>query len=196
MKGGLRSACLTMVVFLVGCGADGALRLPVSEFTAEHAQLYEDGVDFVHDPRALSGRWRMNWERELHDRVRWADFIGVVRVSNILVEVDPEQHTSYRLRTQVEQPLLGEAPNELELPSAYGQAGVDSVARNQQRLLNARLVAYVKWYRNDLGEIAAHWHLAPASRPVLRRTSHWLERVRGVDSLPGATRIQRTVRAR
>jgi len=148
-----------------------------SEFTEEHAEFFEDGVDYVANPDALEGRWREEWQREMEKRLEYSDFIGVVTVTTLRTDIDPGRRTSFRLMTAVDKRLFGEAPKGgITLLVRDGQPGYETVAGNQRRILDEHFVAFVKWYEDDNELISAHWHLSPASDIILDRVQELILR--------------------
>jgi len=154
-------------------GGNGAIR-PTSQFTAEHAESFEDGIDFYADPELLEGRWREDWTRDIQKRVGWSDLIAIVSVSTLRTDIDPERRTTFRIVAKIDRVILGEAPadDELVLPVREGQPGFVSVEGHDQRILNHQFVLYTKWYLNEIDEIAPHWHLSPATPAIVRRTEY------------------------
>lgn len=165
------------VAFACGCGGGSGQIKTSSDFTVEHAEFFEDGVDYVANPDVLEGRWRDDWQRELEKRLEYADFIGVVTVTTLRTDIDPGRRTSYRLMTKVDKRLFGEAPKAgLTLLVRDGQPGYETVDGNQRRILDERFVVFVKWYENDNELISAHWHLSPASDVIVDRVRELLLR--------------------
>jgi hypothetical protein len=165
----------------VGCGGAAPKPRPVTEFTERDGRLFEDGVDFVGDPEALGGRWRDEWSEHLDHRVRRADAVAIVMVRTVRTDIDLDRRSTYRLLADVEEELLGALPEELSLTVNEQQQGFTTVQGNEERILNQPFVAFVKWYRTRSGQVEAHWHLAPASEPVLDRTAWLLEKRRDVE---------------
>ncbi len=164
------SVLCAAIVSLGGCGgAAGEVRQ--YQFTEEHAAVFEDGVDFVADPQILSGRWLEDWHRDMQKRVELSDFVGVVTVTTFRTDTDPGQQTTHRLLATVDRRLHGDPlGDELTLLTYEGQEGYATVQENEQRILNQRFVVFVKWYNDEEGAVAAHWHLALASEPIVSRT--------------------------
>jgi hypothetical protein len=165
------AAGFAAVLLLVGaCGAKPPPKVQYTQVTPEQERVFEHGVDFVAALEGLEGRWRDDWDRDLQERVAGADFIGTVHVKTLLTETDPEQRVTYRLMGTVERTLIGDANKEIELRVREGQLGFPTVHDNLQRLQDRSFVAYVKWYRDDVGERAAHFHLSPASEAIVSQT--------------------------
>jgi len=168
-----RSAVFVLWMLGSGCGGSSQAAVVTSPFTAEHAEVFEDGLDFVHDPDVLEGRWRDDWSSELQKRVGWADLIGVVHVRTLRTDTTPDREVTYRLIVSVERSILGSAPDEeLSLVVRQGEGGFESVRTNERRILDQSFVAFIKWYQDEREEIVPHWHLAPATDPVVRRTEY------------------------
>jgi hypothetical protein len=161
----------------VACGASAPEVQPTSPFTEEHAEVFEDGVDLIQDPEALEGRWREEWSRDLDRRVSFSDLIALVKVSYLRTDTDPGRVTTYRIIAQVQDVLHGESGiEELELTVKQGEGGFATIDGNERQILDARFVAFIKWYTNEANEVAPHWHLAPATRPVVARVEYLIER--------------------
>ncbi|MBN1653045.1 MAG: hypothetical protein JXA30_04645 [Deltaproteobacteria bacterium] len=148
-----------------------------SEFTATHAEFFEDGIDYVANPEALEGRWLQEWQRELEKRLEYSDFIGVITVNTLRTDIDPGRRTSYRLLATVDKSLYGNAPQEgLSLVVRDGQAGYETVDGNQRRILNEKFVVFVKWYETEDDSVLAHWHLSPASKTIVQHVQELIDR--------------------
>jgi hypothetical protein len=160
-----------VAVLSPGCGGGtGSIRV-TSEFTSEDAELFEDGFDFVKEPAALEGQWLEDWQREIKSRVANSDFIATVTVTTLRTDVNPERQTSFRVVANVERKLYGSIPgSELQLTVDEKAVGYASVKDNQDLYLNQVFVAYLKWYEKPDGEVAAHWHLSPASEGIVGAT--------------------------
>lgn len=168
---------LAALSLLSGCGGAQTEAVVTSPFTGEDAVVFEDGVDFVFDPDVLEGRWREDWSRELQQRVERADIVAVVRVATLRTDVDLDRRTTYRLIATVERELLGEPPQEeMSLVVREGEGGFESVRSNERRVLDGDFVAFVKWYQTEHESVAPHWHLSPATDPVLRRVEFLVRR--------------------
>lgn len=160
------AACLC---FALGCG--GASRnVQYAPMTAEQQRVFDHGVDFVAALEGLEGRWREEWDRDLAERAGGADYIGIIGVHSLLTETDPEQRVTHRLVADVQRSLYGDPGKDLELRVTEGQPGFTSVHENLPRIESREFVVYVKWYRDEDGERAAHFHLSPASDVIIRET--------------------------
>lgn len=138
--------------------------------TPEQLRVFEHGVDFVAALEGIEGRWREDWDRELQERVGAADFIGVVKIETLLTETDPEQVVTHRLVGRVGRTIAGKAEKTLELRVRESDGGFATIHDNVARIQAREFLAYVKWYRDDAGERAAHFHLSPASDAVVGET--------------------------
>jgi hypothetical protein len=154
---------------LAGCGG-AAKKTPITPTTPEQLRVFEHGVDFVAALEGIEGRWRDDWDRELQERVGAADFIGTVHVETLLTETDPEQVVTHRLVGRVTRSILGDAGKTVELRVREGQVGFPTIHDNVARIQARDFLAYVKWFTDDEGERAAHFHLSPASEPVIAET--------------------------
>jgi hypothetical protein len=188
MRRYLLPVVLLPLLALSACGG-GTTEVRISPFTAEHGEVFEDGLDFVADPEGLEGRWREEWSRDLDRRVTWSDVIAIVTVSTLQTSTDPDQRTTYRLVTQVGRQLLGEVPPEVEMIVREDGTGFTTVADNTRRILDSEFIAFLKWYEPAEGGVAPHWHLSPSSDPVVSRTEYLIERRHDI---PREPEFQRT----
>ncbi len=138
------------------------------------------GSILVADPEGLEGRWREDWSRELDQRVSWSDVIAVVSIQTVRTDTDPNRQTTLRLIAEPSRTLLGEVPDEIELKVSQNEEGFSTVEGNSRQILDTELIAFLKWYQAEDGSVLPHWHLAPASQPVLSRVEYLLERRREV----------------
>jgi hypothetical protein len=133
------------------------------------AEFFDDAADFIEDPGALGGSWASSYGAELQGRVDQADLICRVHIATINEDIDVDGHRRKHLLTRVSSTLRGDAPADgrLNLTVDQGSVGFDTVDRGERRLFNNRFIAFVRWYENDDGEVRAHWHLSPDTRPVV-----------------------------
>jgi hypothetical protein len=177
----MRLTISSILVAVAACGGGSQeVEVQVTPFTEEHALVFEDGVDFVADPEGLEGRWREDWSRELDQRVSWSDVVAVVTVRTIRTDTDPNRETTLRLLAEPSRTLLGDVPDEVELKVKQHETGFSTVEGNHRQILSTEFIAFLKWYQADDGSVLPHWHLAPASDPVLSRVEYLLERRREV----------------
>lgn len=168
-----------LAIWLVACGASAPPARVSSPFTAEDAEIFDDGIDFVAAPAGLEGAWHEDWREDLERRVGMADLIAIITVDTIRTDVDLERRETVRLLASVDDELVGEAPgDELQLITREGQPGFGTVQGNDRRILNQPFVAYVKWYTDSAGEVRPHWHLAPATAQVVEETRSLVETLR------------------
>jgi hypothetical protein len=136
--------------------------------TPEEARLFEHGVDFIGRLSGLEGKWRTDWDHDLEERVKGADLIAIVLLRSSRTDRDPEQRITHRFYGDVERALRGTPPAKpIELVVNQGELGFTSVDNNLLRLQGARVLAYVRWYRDETGMLANHFHLSPASDEVV-----------------------------
>jgi len=171
------TAALTLAAAcLLGCGAAAAPTLRVSgPLTEEHAHAFENGADFIDNPSLLEGSWLRTWQEDLDRRVSLADAVAVVTVSTLRHDVDLEQRETYRVIAHVDDALHGSPPEEVSLVVRQSEEGFSSVEGNEQRILDHRFVAFIKWAQ-ERGQIVPRWHLSPLSDGVARRVRSLVER--------------------
>ncbi|HKU42782.1 MAG TPA: hypothetical protein VJR89_31705 [Polyangiales bacterium] len=171
-------ALSTVCALLAACSKPMTTPARVSSpFTEADSKLFDDGLDTVADPDALSGRWADDWNEEMLQRTRRSDLIVLVEVTTLLTDTDPEGHVTHRLVASVEKTIKGKPPaDELNFSSASTAAGFPSVDSNKGRLLHMHLLALVKWVAQPDGSVSSHFHLAAGSEQVLSRVRADLER--------------------
>lgn len=165
-----------------------------AQLSAEHAQLFEQGVDFIAKLDGLDGRWREDWERDLQRRVEAADLVAEVVVRTLRTDTDPEQRVTHRIVVHVDRVIRGQEPSsELELAVREGALGFASVDQAVRRLPEQRFVAFVKWARGEEAfEPVPYFHLSPASEQVLAETEGWVTRLQEQAGAPSARVIVHT----
>lgn len=169
-----------VVLAFAACGGSQEVEVQLSPFTEEHAEVFEDGVDLVADPEGLEGRWREDWSRDLDRRVSWSDVIAVITVRTIRTDTDPNRRTTLRLVVEPSRELVGDIPDEVDLKVFHDAPGFSTVEGNSRQILDQEFIAFLKWYQADDGSVLPHWHLSPASQPVLSRVEYLLERRREI----------------
>lgn len=161
---------------IAGCGGTSAPQRTVTgPFSAEHAAVFENGVDYIADPTRIDGSWLREWEQEIDARVSLADAIGLVTITTLRTDVDLDRRETLRLVAHVDRERHGDLPDELTLVVRPGQPGYSTVHGNDRRILDQRFVLFVKWAEED-GTIVPRWHLSPAAERVVRRVNTLVER--------------------
>ena len=161
-----------------GCGGSAGGIKPSSPFTDEHARLFDDGVDLVSEPDKQPGRWGDDWRADLEGRMAESDAVAVGTVTTVHTDVNLDGKTSYRVVLDVDETPRGPLPSdELSLRSSEDAQGYPTMQANRERILNRRMIAFIKWYRGADGT-AAHWHISPASEQVAARVRDGLEEKR------------------
>jgi hypothetical protein len=167
---------LAAPVLLSACGSTAPPARATTPFTAEHAEVFEDGVDFIADPTHLEGAWREDWSRDLDQRVSESDLIARITVHTLRTDTDLERINTYRLQAKIDEALWGEPPeDEVTLTVREGEAGFGTLEGNDRRILNQPFLAFIKWYDAPDGQVRPHWHLAPATEPVVSRVEYLIE---------------------
>ena len=171
-----RTFFMSFIVLAVACADGGNAGRPSTAFSAEHAKLFDDGADLLADPDALEGKWGVDWDTEMRSRVQSSDVIAVAKVTTLRTDVDPQGQTTYHVVAQPTQVWKGQVPGDgLSLSSKEGAVGYASIDSQKQALLNQSFVVFVKWYSPSEGAVAAHWHMATATEPVLARVRTQME---------------------
>lgn len=168
-RGAWRARLLIGALCLAACGG-ASKQTPFTPATPEQVRVFEHGVDFVAALEGIEGRWRDDWDRDLQERVGGADFIGTVRVDTLLTGTDPEQAVTHRLVGKVTRTIYGDAGKSIELRTREGEPGFTTIHDNLTRIQAREFLVFAKWYLDDSGERAAHFHLSPASEPVIGET--------------------------
>lgn len=167
-------------IALSGCGA-AAPEVVVTPMTPEHEVAFENGVDFIDDPRLLEGSWLDTWESEVEHRVTLSDAIAVVRITTVRHDTDLEHHDSYHLVATVVSVRYGTLSGEVSLGTRQGEVGFGTVAGNDERILTPpadhpdHFILFLKWTRDESGSLVARWHLSPAGTAVVQRVNSLIE---------------------
>lgn len=158
------------VALASGCATRPQVR-PTSPFTPEMARYFDDSVDYISDLDSLGGTMAEDLRRQLSFLGRNSDFIGVVRIETVAVSQDPDGTQAYRLVAAIGETLHGNAPESglVQLRTAQGQAGYNTVSGRQDRLQNGRWLVFVKWYTDATDEVRPHWHLYPHTDALVTR---------------------------
>jgi hypothetical protein len=160
---------------VAGCGP-GAAQIVVTPLTPDDEVAFENGLDFIDDPALLEGSWLDSWQEDVERRVQLADAIVLIRIATVRTDTDLEHRDTYRLIGNVEQVRLGTGvPNEITLVAREGDPGFGTIQENDERVLNQRFIAYVRWTRSESGALSARWHLSPAGERVILRVNTLVE---------------------
>jgi hypothetical protein len=171
MRNGAIGALGIMVVTAVlsACSSTGTQVRPRGPWSPELAQFFDDAADFIEDPGDLQGAWSADYARELQGRVDEADLICRAEVRTVNEDISVDGHRRKHLLMQVTSVLYGEAPedNRLHISVGEGSSGFDTIDRSERRLISNHFIAFIRWYEDDDGSVRAHWHLSPATRPLV-----------------------------
>jgi hypothetical protein len=168
-----------VVLLSLGCGSAtsaGKAMHPSSPFTDNDARLFENGVDLVGDPAALTGRWADDWASELSSRVQRSDLIALLTVNTLRTDVNPQERTTHWLVGNIGDVLKGASADELSLATADDALGFDSVDRERMNILRRPMLVLAKWVKDSNGTVRARWHLATASPQVVAAVRNQLKR--------------------
>lgn len=176
-------------LLLAACGG-GQVERVVTPFTEEHEPIFENGLDLVRDPEGMGGAWLDTWEEELDARVTHADLVLLVTIQTVRHDTDLDRRDTYRLLVHVDRKLLGDVEEDLMLVVGQDDAGFQTIESNERHLLQQQFIAFIKWQRDDVGEVHARWHLAPATEAVTERVGELLElRRQVIRREPSRTRV-------
>jgi hypothetical protein len=154
------------------CGGSGASVVKPGEFNAQHALLFDDGVDLIEDPSGLSGRWRDDWESELGQRLELADVVASGTVSTVREEIDPEGHASYHVLFRVHKAFKGKPRgSEIILGSHEGASGFASIEQHREHMVDRNMIVFVRYAAGtdtSLSAVTPHFHMMPPSDAVAR----------------------------
>ncbi|MDP3276117.1 MAG: hypothetical protein Q8Q09_13035 [Deltaproteobacteria bacterium] len=170
MKARTVLALSLLALSVPACASRPGIR-PSSPFSAEHALLFDDSVDYLSSLDDLGGRLAADFTTQLNSLSRTADLVAVCRIETVTVSLDPDGSQSIRLTAAVTEILRGTAPEErrVSLRVAQGQPGYNTVSGRQERLQTGSWILFVKWYTDSEGALRAHWHLSPQSPSLERR---------------------------
>jgi hypothetical protein len=169
------SAVAGLSLFASGCGAS-APEVVITPMTPDDEIAFDNGIDFIDDPTLLEGSWLDSWQQDIERRVQLADAISLIQVHTLRTDTDLEHRDTYRLLSAVQQTRLGEhVPDEITLIAREGDPGYATIHGNEERVLNQRFIAYVRWTRSDAGTLVARWHLSPAGERVIARINTLVE---------------------
>lgn len=187
------TAVLLLACLLVAAGCGGpaqTVAVVTSPFTAEHEEVFDNGLDLVHDPRILEGAWLETWEDELARRADHADVIALVTVQTLRTDLDLDRRRTYRLITRVDRVYLGEnVGEELVFIAREGQGGFQTVETNERRLLDGQFIAFLKWAEDEDGIVRARWHFSPATDQVAQRVRRALRGRGNFEEESGTRRV-------
>ncbi len=165
---------LVMALGLAACATTStAKKISTTPLTPDEARVYEHGVDFIATLGGLEGKWREDWDKDLNVRIGSSDAIAIVTVKTLRTDTDPEHRVTHRLFASVDRVILGDTRGkEIEFAVREGAPGFMSVNDNQARVQGQSFVAFLKWYQDERGRIATHWHLSPASPEIVTETEN------------------------
>lgn len=165
----MRALIAAIACWGIGC-AGAASNVPITDFRASDAALFDNSVDLVADPVIVEGEHGA-FER----RVARADLVASIRVQSLHSEF-VKRRSAYRLTVKVKDRLKGSSTRELELRVSDDEPGHRSVELNEDRLLHEPFIAFIKWEADPASsEPNAHWHLSPDSEAV-RDKIEWVLR--------------------
>lgn len=145
--------------------------MPITEYRASDAALFDNSVDLVAEPVIVEGEYGA-FER----RVARADLVASIRVQSLHSEF-VKRRAAYRLTVKVKDRLKGSSTKEIELRVTDDEPGHRSVELNEDRLLHDSFVAFIKWEAQPgVLDPLAHWHLSPDTPAVRDKIDYVLRR--------------------
>jgi hypothetical protein len=161
---------LFWVAGLSGLGCTKTI-LDVGEpWDSKEAPFFDDGVDVIKDPQALSGEWAYRQRNWLEGRIQLADTISIVNIQSVQTKTDVEGNSVKRIDVAVVKPIYGQTPAEdLSLVSPQDAPGHELLLRFE-RHLQGRFILFARWFKNDRDnaeQVEHHFHLSPASEALL-----------------------------
>ena len=162
-----------LILVAIACGgigcARGAANVPATAYQPTDARLFDHSVDFVETPVIVEGEWRGAFEQ----RVVRADLIAAVRVESSVAETVKRQ-SALRIAVRVTDRLKGESTRNIELRVDDTQASFSTVEDHEQRILNERWIAFIKWEAVEGAAPIPHWHLSPDTAEVRAKIDYLL----------------------
>ena len=145
----------------------------------EDRPFFDDGVDLIENPIALSGAWGGRQKNWMEGRIQLSDVVAVVEIRSIQTEIDAAKQASKRLEATVIESLYGTTPgNRIMLKSRSDAPGFPLLSRHESRL-GGRFILFYRHFVIDEGKSDSatghHFHLSPASDTLL---DHVEERIR------------------
>jgi len=172
---------LVVASLIAGCGPKNTGLTTRKPWDPDHAQYFDDSVDFTMNPDSLSGQWMYSYKIELEGRVSLSDHIVAVRVVNVKHTEDADGRRSKDLLLSVEKDVKGVFPHDtFSLSVSETLPGYDSFSVDDPRLMDKVFLAFLRLYRDEDDEVGIHWHLSPLSEGLLE----------GIEAAQGDGRIE------
>lgn len=157
-------------VFTASLAACGGGFRPGAAFQPNEARFFDDGIDIMRDPSKLGGQWSVSYGREFDARVSLSDLVAVVEVVSVQTNRDIDGLEAKRITVAVVEEIFGMSPaRNLLLRSLPEALGYTLIERHEGQL-SGRFVAFIRFFEGEDGALAKHFHLSPASKPVLEAT--------------------------
>jgi len=182
---GKKNKILLSIIFIVTitfCGSSTTNYITTDrEWDINLSKYFDDSIDFLLKPQKLSGEWLTQYMNELKGRIRYSDFIGVVRITGIREDISPEGRKERRvfgeiIKTyKIDKRIIKELKT-VEFRTEENLASFEVIEENMRRILNNAFVAYVIWYKDpEKNIIKNHWHLSPATKYVIKLTKKFIK---------------------
>ncbi|MDD5309029.1 MAG: hypothetical protein PHU25_17085 [Deltaproteobacteria bacterium] len=157
-----------------GCG--GAAFATGAPWDPKESRFFDDGVDVIDDMKRIDGEFAYRQEDELTGRVNLADLIAEVEIATLQTTRDMDGGEQKRMDVRVVTTLYGGAPAEtITFASGSQSPGHGMILRYEDRL-SGRFLAFVRWFEDDRGRLAHHFHLSPASEAMKADVQARIER--------------------
>jgi hypothetical protein len=148
-----------------GCG--GASFQTGAPWDPKESRFFDDGVDVIDDMKKIDGEFAYRQEDELTGRTNLADLIAEVEISSMQTTRDVDGGEQKRMDVRILTTLYGASPAEtIAFVSGAQSPGHGMILRYEDRL-SGRFLAFVRWFEDDRGKIAHHFHLSPASEKMM-----------------------------
>jgi len=157
-----------------GCG--GAGFETGAPWDPKESRFFDDGVDVIDDLKKIDGEFAYRQEDELSGRVNLADLVGEVEISTTQTMRDVDGREQKRMDVRILTALYGGSPDSsIAFVSSSESPGHGMILRYEDRL-SGRFLAFVRWFEDDRGKVAHHFHLSPASETMVAEVKARIEK--------------------
>lgn len=160
-------ALVTLLRGAVGCGGTSAPPPPAyPPYTAHEAELFDDAVD----PRVVGlgydvARSSPRSDRALFERAQIGDVVVRGRIDSVTVKgAGPGSHLELGIRVSDawgRGTLPKDESGNLTLKLGPNSSSYGMMRALEERLSGKAMIAFVRAYANEVGELALHFHMVP-----------------------------------